>query len=176
VLAVRIDGSNKHRDRQISREGNLSKCLPKCILQPNACMRFADSADRNKITFGNGNGDEVVQTGSGHAIIGNTIILGNGQADRVQLTDSFDDRIFLGNGDNDSVTISRHVGQDTIWTGTGSSNFVNVGPHIKLAELADTFGFALGTNGSSFTTISGAQKGDHLIAGKGSDLGDTPVQ
>jgi len=46
--------------------------------------------------------------------------------------------------------------------------------------LADTFGFTLGTNGSLFTTISGAQKGDHLIAGliagQASDLGDTPVQ
>jgi hypothetical protein len=147
-------------------------------------MEVDRSLHDNKITFGNGNGDKVVQTNS-HlvAVFGNTITLGNGQDDRVQLTQSFDDRIFLGNGNNDTITISNprnfFAGQDTIWTGTGSSDVVKVVPHFNLPELADTFGFALGTTATSFTTISGAQGGDHLVTGipgHASDLGDNPIQ
>jgi hypothetical protein len=42
MLALRIDGDNKRRDRQISRDGNLSKCLLECILQPHARIVAAD--------------------------------------------------------------------------------------------------------------------------------------
>ena len=77
------------------------------------------------------------------------------------------------NGANGTVT-----GADTIITGTGSSDSVTVAAHTN----ADTFGFSLFTDGTSFTTVTGAQAGDHVAVGNsagivtGSDgLGNTLV-
>jgi hypothetical protein len=70
----------------------------------------------------------------------------------------------MGNGDSDSVTLGvgrTSPGGDTIVTGTGKGDTVTVGTHNN----PDTFGFAIGTDGSSFTTIHGAQPLDHVISG-----------
>ena len=70
---------------------------------------------------------------------------------------SSNNTITFGNGNGDTVALGPGAGGDTINTGTGLDTVI-VGSHTNL----DTFGFALGTNGSSFTTIFGAQIGDHL--------------
>jgi hypothetical protein len=87
------------------------------------------------ITFGNGNGDEVFGSNS-------------------------NDRIIFGNGNEDTALLYSGAGGDFISTGTGSADLVEVGGHSN----ADTFGFAPGTNGSSYTTVRGAGVGDHVIA------------
>jgi hypothetical protein len=60
-------------------------------------------------------------------------------------------------GASDSLG-SPGVGGNTIFTGTGAGDTVTVHAHTN----ADTFGFALGTSGSNFTTVIGAQDGDHI--------------
>ena len=85
--------------------------------------------------------------------------MGDGTGDSVSLG-SGNNFIRLGNGSGDAVTLSSGAGGDFIVTGTGLDT-VTVGDHTK----ADFFYFALGTNGSSFTTITGAQIGDFLISG-----------
>ena len=59
-------------------------------------------------------------------------------------------------------------GGDYIATGTGAGDVVLVGAHTN----ADTFGFALGTTGVNFTTVSGAAAGDHVVV-NGGQLGNT---
>jgi hypothetical protein len=92
----------------------------------------------NTITFGNGNGDYLSVTGSSS---NNTITFGNGNGDYLSV---------LGSG----------AGRDVIVTGTGLDT-VTVGVHTN----ADTFGFSLGTNGSSYTAVNGAQVGDLVTSG-----------
>ena len=92
----------------------------------------------NTITFGNGNGDYLSVTGSSS---NNTITFGNGNGDYLSI---------LGSG----------AGRDVIVTGTGLDT-VTVGVHTN----ADTFGFSLGTNGSSYTAVNGAQVGDLVTSG-----------
>ncbi len=89
------------------------------------------------------------------------ITFGNGNGDFVYASSSSNDRITFGNGQGDSVALGSGAGGDTIITGTGAGDTVYVGAHTN----ADTFGFSLGTNGSSYTTVTGAQAGDHVIAG-----------
>jgi len=78
--------------------------------------------------------------------------------------------IIVGNGNFDDVTLAAlsgtAIGADTIITGTGSSDTVNVAAHTN----ADTFGFSLGTNGTSFTKITGAQTGDQVAVGNSAGL------
>src|SRR4029077_15358633 len=77
---------------------------------------------------------------------------------------SSNNKITMGNGNNDSVTLGVGVpsaGGDSIITGTGLGDTVQVGTH----NHADTFGFALGTNGTAFTEITGARAGDQVISG-----------
>ena len=136
----------------------------------------------NSITFGNGDGDNVTDHGTGATITNNTINFGNGNGDYVSVAgSSSNNKITLGNGQNDSVTLGPNVtnqGGDYIATGTGAGDSVIVGPHTT----ADTFAFALGTGGSAYTTISGnpyslgnsAQIGDH-VAVNGGQLGNTLV-
>src|SRR5262249_271788 len=81
------------------------------------------------------------------------------------------DTIIVGNGNGDQITLnapsgSKATGADTIITGTGSSDFVTVAAHTN----ADTFGFSLLTDGTSFTTINGAQAGDHVAVGNSAGL------
>jgi len=80
------------------------------------------------------------------------------------------DLIIVGNGNNDQITLNvasgKATGADTIITGTGSSDTVNVAAHTN----ADTFGFSLGTNGTSFTKITGAQTGDQVAVGNSAGL------
>ena len=108
----------------------------------------------NEIIFGQGNNDHVNVEGD---LSGNTIRFGNGTDDSVTADTSSNNKITMGNGNGDAVTLGSGGGGDTINTGTGLDT-VAVGSHTN----PDTFGFALGTNGSSFTTITGAQIGDHL--------------
>jgi hypothetical protein len=115
----------------------------------------------NKISFGQGNGDYVSVVGD---LSGNTITFGNGTGNYVSGGDSGNNKITMGNGNNDAVTLTAPVvgsnpGGDIIKTGTGQGDTVTVGTHTN----ADTFGFAIGTDGTSFTTITGAQAGDHII-------------
>jgi hypothetical protein len=113
----------------------------------------------NQISFGGGNGDFVSTNAA--TITNNHIQMGNGTGDSVSLlSTSGNNFIGLGNGNGDAVTLGSGAGGDTIFTGTGLDT-VTVGDHTK----ADFFSFALGTNGSSFTTITGAQIGDFLISG-----------
>jgi hypothetical protein len=77
------------------------------------------------------------------------------------------DTIIVGNGNNDSIQLNTNfsgtaTGGDTIVTGTGANDTVKVGTHTN----PDTFGFAIGTDGTSFTTIFGAQSLDHVISDK----------
>ena len=121
----------------------------------------------NTVTFGNGDGDYVSAFGD---LIHNTITFGNGSGDYVtNVFASFaglssNNKITMGNGNNDSVTLGVGVtsaGGDSIVTGTGLGDTVQVGTHNN----ADTFGFALGTNGTAFTEITGARAGDQVISG-----------
>src|SRR5262249_1141512 len=132
------------------------------------------------ITFGNGSGDTVAADGK---LSNNTITLGNGFRDEVSIDGGSDhNTIIVGNGNFDDITLAAlsgtAIGADTIITGPGSSDTLNVAAHTN----ADTFGFSLGTNGTSFTTVAGAQTGDHVAVGNsagvvtGSDgLGNTLV-
>ena len=81
------------------------------------------------------------------------------------------DTISLGNGNQDTVTMAASIGNDKISTGTGASDKINVGSHGS----PDTFGFALGTNGSHFTTVTGALSGD-LVAESSGQLGNGEAQ
>jgi hypothetical protein len=84
---------------------------------------------------------------------------------------SSNNKITLGNGQNDSVTLgptSTSPGGDVLATGTGAGDTVTVGAHTD----ADTFAFALGTSGANFTTVSGAAAGDHVVV-NGGQLGNT---
>ena len=112
----------------------------------------------NDITFGHGNNDCVNIAGD---LSSNTIRFGNGTDDSVTASNSSNNKITMGNGNGDTVTLGSGDGGDTINTGTGLDT-VTVGSHTN----PDTFGFALGTNGASFTTITGAQIGDHLTSEK----------
>ena len=136
----------------------------------------------NSIAFGNGGGDNVTDHGTGATLTNNTINFGNGNDDYVMVAGpSGYNKITLGNGQNDSVTLGPNVtnqGGDYIATGTGAGDSVIVGPHTT----ADTFAFALGTGASAYTTISGnpytsgnsAQICDQ-IAVNGGQLGNTLV-
>jgi hypothetical protein len=130
----------------------------------------------NKITLGNGHGDYVQQSaGAFGATLGadnNSIVLGNGSNDAVTLPfDNGNNSVTLGNGNNDVVSIGGAFSQgaDTISTGTGANDQINVGFHGN----ADTFGFAFGTNGTNFTTVTGALTND-LVVVNGGQLGGTP--
>jgi hypothetical protein len=136
-----------------------------------SALTFSDGkVNDNTITFGNGAGDFVSVWGD---LIHNTITFGNGNNDSVTNVftspisfagTSSNNTITMGNGNNDSVTLGVGVtspGGDTIVTGTGLLDTVQVDTHTN----ADTFGFALGTNGTAFTTITGARAGDHVISG-----------
>jgi hypothetical protein len=111
----------------------------------------------SKITFGNGDGDSVTVFGGGS---NDTIIMGNGNHDQVGI-------------------LGLSSGGDKITTGTGAGDTVQVGTHTN----ADTFGFALGTNDKSFTTVygptstaqPGAQAGDHVISGNNLGSNVVPV-
>src|SRR5262249_7464402 len=123
----------------------------------------------NRINFGGGNGDSVSIFAT--TITNNHIQMGDGIGVGVSLLGgptSGNNFISVGNGREDAVTLGSGAGGDTIITGTGriganiiGGDIVTVGDHTK----ADFFGFALGTDGSSFTTITGAQIGDFLISG-----------
>jgi hypothetical protein len=76
----------------------------------------------------------------------------------------------LRNGPNDSVSLGAGSGGDYIATGTGSGDVVDVGSHTH----ADIFAFALGTNGTDYTTVFGAQVGDQVEVNNG-QLGSTLV-
>ena len=116
------------------------------------------SMSNDRITFGNGAGDYVSTNAATNT--NNHIQMGNGTGDYVSLLGtSGNNFISLGNGSGDAVTLGSGAGGDRIVTGTGLDT-VTVGDHTK----ADFFNFALNTNGSSFTTITGAQIGDFLIS------------
>jgi hypothetical protein len=136
------------------------------------------------ITFGNGAGDFVLDNGNiSNDIItfrdnaattspdyvqafgnisNNTITFGNGNGDYLSVTGSSNNNtITFGNGNGDNLTVQGSgAGGDVIVTGTGLDT-VTVGAHTN----ADTFGFSLGTNVSSYTTINGAQVGDLVTSG-----------
>jgi hypothetical protein len=76
----------------------------------------------------------------------------------------------LRNGPNDSVSLGAGSGGDYIATGTGSGDMVDVVAHTH----ADIFAFALGTNGTDFTTVAGALVGDKVEVNNG-QLGGTLV-
>lgn len=122
-----------------------------------------NGASDDHFTLGNGANDSVRVSFAYH----DEITLGDGSGDTVDVTDvSSSNTIVVGNGNNDEIRLNNahdlvNNGFDTIITGTGSSDTVLVAAHTH----ADTFGFSLGTNGSSFTTVTGAQKGDHVISG-----------
>jgi hypothetical protein len=121
------------------------------------------AAAANTITFGNGVRDIVSVSGS---IDHDAITFGNGAGDAVTVGGgSGHDLIIVGNGDADEITLNvpsgTATGGDTIITGTGFFDAVGVAAHTN----ADTFGFSLGTNGTSFTTVTGAQAGDHVAVG-----------
>jgi hypothetical protein len=70
--------------------------------------------------------------------------------------------------------VTSNGGGDYIATGIGQGDMVTVGAHTN----ADTFAFALGTNGSAFTEVIGALKGDQVAVnsnGNGNALGNTLV-
>jgi hypothetical protein len=140
--------------------------------------------DNDKITIGGGNNDYVKSDGDFYH---NTISLRNGNNDYViasGLSSTFtppggppesgytpvlgNNNITLGNGNHDTVTIAASGGVDEISTGTGANDKINVGSHGS----PDTFGFALGTNGSHFTTVTGALSGDLIVESSG-QLGNT---
>ena len=147
--------------------------------------------DHDTITFGNGADDvatvlgnssyDTVKFGYGDfdylyiwgSSSDDTVNLGNGSNDYVNLEDTAHDLIIVESGNSDNVFLGvssvTAVGGDTVITGTGAHDTVTVEAHSN----ADTFGFALGTNGSSFTTVFGAQVGDHVVSGN--DLGNNAV-
>jgi hypothetical protein len=125
----------------------------------------ANPSSNNIITLGNGAGDMVNADGSDNF----TITLGNGAGDTVNGGATMNDTITLGNGKGDQVTLGPDSGGDYIATGTGAGDTVTVvGPHTSF----DTLAFALGTNGTKFTTVSGAAVGDHVVV-NGGQLGNT---
>jgi len=135
-----------------------------------AVVTETDNADssHDTITFGNGNNDSMQIPGS---VDHDTITFGNGSNDLLLAQRSSHDLIIVGNGNNDQIMLNfafsgTAIGADTIITGTGSFDAVVVAAHTQ----ADTFGFSLGTNGASFTTITGAQAGDHVAVGSGAGI------
>jgi hypothetical protein len=144
---------------------------------------FYQGLSNDTITIGSGKDDHVTSDGSFYK---NTITLGNGNNDYVlvsvqastsstnggQTLDSpsgGDNTIALGNGNNDTVTITGSGG-DVINTGTGANDQINVGGGF--GSFGDTFGFALGTSGKNFTTVTGAQSLDQVEV-NGGQLGST---
>ena len=83
---------------------------------------------------------------------------------------STNNQIIFGNGNNDAVTLPSGAGGDTIVTGTGNSDTVQVGAHSP--NNPDTFGFALGTGSTALsqTTVTGAQAKDQVAVGNSSGL------
>ena len=110
-------------------------------------------------------------------LINNTITFGDGNGNSVTAGGSHNNTITFGNGDNDSVTLGsavRNPGGDSLTMGTGAGDTITVGFH----NHADTFAFALGTGSTNFTTVTGAQSGDHFLLnsnGNGNALGHTLV-
>jgi hypothetical protein len=116
---------------------------------------FSGNISGNTISFGNGFNDHV----EARNISGNNISFGNGIGDYVSA--NFDDgnnTIKLGNGSGDYITIGSGVGGSTFVTGTGANDTITIGTHAH----ADTFGFTVGTSGTNFTRVFGAQSGDHF--------------
>jgi hypothetical protein len=134
----------------------------------------------NTITFGNGESDHLTDTYSTYGqvipITSNNITFGNGAGDYLSISGaSSNNKIVLGNGANDYVNLGfgagvTSTGGDYLATGTGANDKITVGTHAN----PDTVAFALGTNGSSYTTVSGAQLGDYVVV-NGGQLGDTLV-
>jgi hypothetical protein len=67
-----------------------------------------------------------------------------------------------------TVTATGSPGGDVINTGKGANDQINVGSHF----FVDTYGFALGTNGSHFTTVTGAVSFDKVDV-NGGQLGNS---
>jgi hypothetical protein len=124
------------------------------------------SSSHDTITFRDTHNHVLVQGSIDH----DTIALTNGDHSTVFVNGGSDhDTIIVGNGDNVQITLNAPgtaIGGDTIITGIGSSDLVSVAPHTS----ADTFGFSLGTNGTSFTTINGGQAGDHVAVGNSAGI------
>jgi hypothetical protein len=129
------------------------------------------------IVYGDGNGDFL--SASNTDFSNNTIAFGNGAGDYVSVSDSFsitggststDNQIIFGNGNNDPAILPSGAGGDTIITGTGNSDTVQVGTHPNTNP--DTFGFALGTGATALsqTTVNGALAGDQIAVGNSSGL------
>ena len=154
-------------------------------------VEAADNIASNHITFGSGDNDEIfAQTGNisndvvsfgngtydmltaGGAISSDTITFGNGAGDYLTSdSDGGSNRISFGNGNDDlAVLTGSSQGGDYFATGTGSGDTVSVGAHTK----ADIFAFALGTNGTNFTTVSGAAAHDQVEV-NGGELGSKLV-
>jgi len=122
------------------------------------------NSSHDTFTFGDGARDLLAAGSIDH----DTIILGNGDLDVVSVGGSAYDLIIVGNGNFDHITLNSSgtaIGGDTIVTGTGS-DAVQVGAHTN----PDTFGLSLGTTGTSFTTITGAQAGDHVAVGNSAGI------
>src|SRR5262249_18187686 len=101
-----------------------------------------------------------------------TITVG-GQGNGVSVTGGSDDDTIIVTGVREGITLDAGTGGDTIITVTGPGikflnniDTVSVGAHTH----ADTFGFSLGTSGTSFTTITGAQTGDHVAVGNSAGI------
>lgn len=125
-----------------------------------------DNINGSTISFGNSAGDNVLAFAS---LSGDTFNFDNGNGDSVTGGDGRGNTITLGNGNNDQVALSGSgPGGDFIATGTGSGDMVTVGTHTN----PDTFAFALGTDGTHFTTVTGAATGDEVVV-SGNQLGNT---
>jgi trimeric autotransporter adhesin len=125
-----------------------------------------DNISGSTISFGNSAGDNVLAFAS---LSGDSFTFGNGNGDSVTGGDGGGNTITVGNGNNDQVALSGPgPGGDSIATGTGSGDMVTVGTHTN----PDTFAFALGTDGTHFTTVNGAATGDEVVV-PGNQLGNT---
>lgn len=130
----------------------------------------------NTITFGNGNQNHIDchSDDFGHSgeTANNTIRFGNGAGDYLTAAlDGGNNKIIMGNGAGDYITFGPGAGGNTFITGTGADDRITVGAHTN----PDTFGFSLQTNGSHYTTVSGAQAADHVILSS-NNLANTIVQ
>jgi hypothetical protein len=94
--------------------------------------------------------------------VDSNISFGNGAGDHVSASafDGGSSTIIFGNRNGNVATLAGGNGGDVIITGTGLDT-VTVGGH----STADTFGFVLETNGSSYTTVTGAWTGDQVAIG-----------